>query len=360
MAALVGCPVQVPDPGPGFGSGGAGTAADAAGSTTPGGPDGSTTAGGDDGPAPPVVCGDGRIEGDEQCDCGGAPCDGAGLGGLQCADVDDPAAPGPLTGGVLDCNPVTCRFDTSQCSYCGNDVVDGVEECEPPGVPLPGSCAELGAGVAGEAICSTECVEDTSGCTPCGAVFEFERCPEGWVAQQLHPAAAAPSWECGMAAPGVGPGPYPSGVWSTDLDDEYRNDEASGLRSPALWLRGCTHDALEIRVRHFIDFETAGPVVTDGGNLQVSADPEAGWTVLPPVSGALYDRGPLGTSFVPPDGQSGFHGHNPDEGAWIESRFRLEGRSRYDPLYLRFVFGSDGSGTADGWTIDRVELFEVP
>lgn len=306
------------------------------------------------------MCGDGVIGGEEQCDCGGVPCDLEGLGGLTCADVDDPEAPGPLTGGVLDCHPLTCRFVTTQCSWCGDGMLGGVEECEPPGVPLPQSCEFLGAGVAGDAICNAECREDVSGCTPCGAVFEFDRCPEGWVALSLNPAAPAPSWECGLAAPGVGPGPYPSGVWSTDLDDQYLDDESSGLRSPPLQLRGCTHDALEIRVRHYMSFESPGPVITDGGNLQVSDDPLTGWTLLTPVSGTLYDPGTLGTTFVPPDGQPGFHGQSPDEDTWTESRFRLEGFARYDPLYLRFVFGSDGSGTADGWTIDRVELLEVP
>ncbi|MCX4242422.1 hypothetical protein [Paraliomyxa miuraensis] len=355
----VGCPVDVPDPGPGFGSGpgeGTGTSHAESTSTSPI----TTTALDESGPPPPAVCGDGVIAGDEQCDCGGIPCDLEGLSGLTCADVDDPEAPGPLTGGVLDCNPLTCRFDTTACTWCGDGMLLGVEECEPPGQPLPGSCAFLGAGVAGDAICNAQCREDVSGCTFCGVVFEFDRGPEGWTALAGNPAAPPPSWAQGMAAPGVGPGPH-SGVWSTNLAGPYLDDESSILRSPPIQLRrGCVHDALEIRVRHFMDFESAGPVITDGGNLQVSDDPTTGFTVLMPVSGTLYDSGTLGTTHVPPDGQPGFHGQNPDEDGWTESRFRLEGFARYDPLYLRFVFGSDDSGTADGWTIDRVELLEVP
>lgn len=359
---LLACPIEVQDPVPGFGSASGGSTGETSPSATAmsSGHDEASTADGSSSGAGPSVCGNGLIEGTEQCDCGGAPCDLEGLGGNTCADVDDPRAPGPLTGGVLDCDPSSCTFVTTQCSFCGDGMVGGVEDCEPPGVPLPQTCAQLGAGAAGDAVCNAQCRVDTRGCTDCGARFEFERCPEGWVALQLHAAAAPPSWECGLAAPGVGPGPYPLGVWSTNLDGPYADDESSGLRSPAITLRGCVHDALEIRVRHFFSFESAGPVVTDGGNLQVSDDPLAGWTTIAPERGTLYDAAPLQTSFVPPDGQPGWNGANPDEDGWTESRFRLEGFAAYDPLYVRFVLGSDGSGTTDGWTIDTVELLEVP
>lgn len=356
---LGGCPVDVP-PGAGMVSAGSGsgtgtTAASDGSDSSTGTLDGSST-----GAPGPAVCGNGVIEGAEQCDCGGVPCDLEGLDGKYCADVDDPAAPGPLTGGVLDCDPLQCTFVTTQCRYCGDGMIMDAEDCEPPGVPLPETCAELGAGAAGDAICNAECRFDTSACTDCGMVFDFDRCPEGWVALALHPDAAPPSWQCGLAAPGVGPGPYDSGLWGTGLDGPYSDDEASGLRSPPLALRGCTNDALEIRVRHWLSFETAGPVVTDGGNLQVSDDPDAGWITIEPVAGTRYDAGTLQTSFSPPDGEPGWNGQNPEEDQWVESRFRLEGFARYDPLYLRFQFGSDGSGTADGWFVDRVELFEVP
>lgn len=350
-----GCPIDVPEVATGLVSASDGPAATG---TSPGS-EGTTGAPLDD-TAAPAVCGDAVIEGGEQCDCGGGPCDLEGLGGKACADVDDPEAPGPLTGGVLDCDPATCTFVTTACTACGDGEVAGVEDCEPPGAALPVTCPELGAGAAGEVACTDHCRYDTSGCTECGASFDFERCPDGWVVVQLHPEAAPPSWACGLVEPGVGPGPYPQGLWGTGLDGPYADDEASGLRSPPIVLRGCTHEALEIRVRHFMSFESAGPVVTDGGNLAVSDDPDAGFVVLAPVAGTLYDAGGLATSYSPPDGQAGWNGHDPDEDAWTESRFRLEGFAAYDPLYLRLQFGSDGSGTADGWFIDRVELREVP
>lgn len=361
---LLGCPVDVPDPGAGLVSASAGSTGAGAGTTTAGSDADATTStadgGSSSGPPAPAVCGDGVIEGAEQCDCGGTPCDLAGLGGNYCWDVDDPAAPGPLTGGVLDCDPLRCTFVTTQCSWCGDGGLAGVEECEPPGSATRDTCASLGAGAVGTAICGSTCRVDTSDCTDCGVRFDFERCPAGWVALALHPEAAPPSWECGLAAPGIGPGPYPSNVWGTDLDGPYADDEASGLRSPPIVLRGCVHAALEIRVRHFMSFESAGPVVTDGGNLQVSDDPDTGWTTIEPVAGTPYDAGALQTSFSPPAGEPGWNGQSPAEDQWVESRFRLEGFARYDPLYLRFQFGSDGSGTADGWFIDHVELLEVP
>jgi hypothetical protein len=362
-APALGCPVEVPEQGTGLVSASGESSGPEVTAASVGATETGTTATLDEGstaPPPPPECGNGVIEAPEQCDCGGVPCDLEGLGGNTCADVDDPDAPGPLTGGVLDCDRLRCTFVTTQCSFCGDGMVAGVEDCEPPGVPLDQTCAQLGVGAAGDAICNAECRQDTSGCTDCGARFDFERCPEGWVALQLHPEAAPPSWECGLAGAGVGPGPYPFGVWGTDLDAPYADDESSGLRSPPIVLRGCTHEALEIRLRHYMSFETAGPVITDGGVLQVSDDPDAGWATLAPSSGTLYDAGPLQTSFSPPDGEVGWNGQSPDEDGWTESRFRLPGFARYDPLYVRLVFGSDGSGTDDGWYVDRVELVEVP
>jgi hypothetical protein len=117
-----------------------------------GGDDDGGDDGGDDSGA--AVCGDGLINGDEDCD-------GVLLGGADCVDA------GNYTGGTLACTS-DCTFDTSGCTAdedCGNGVIEGDEVCD--GADLGGaSCASVGGGfTGGELACSTECELDTSGCT---------------------------------------------------------------------------------------------------------------------------------------------------------------------------------------------------
>lgn len=56
-------------------------------------------------PPPGAVCGNGVIEGTEQCD-------GSNLGGMSCTSP----SVGTFSGGTLSCNATTCTFNTSQCT----------------------------------------------------------------------------------------------------------------------------------------------------------------------------------------------------------------------------------------------------
>ena len=97
------------------------------------------------------LCGNGVIDPGEDCD-------GVNLNGQTCVDV------GNYTGGILDCTD-QCTFDTTQCesaSNCGNGVVDQGEDCD--GTDLNGqTCADLGYG-GGDLSCTDQCQFDTSQC----------------------------------------------------------------------------------------------------------------------------------------------------------------------------------------------------
>ncbi|HOE82652.1 MAG TPA: hypothetical protein PK329_06805, partial [Myxococcota bacterium] len=120
--------------------------------------------GGDDG-----VCGNGAIEGGEDCD-------GSELGLATCVTEG-------FIGGLLGCNS-DCTFDTSACTtgtgVCGDGILDGGEQCD--GTNLNGhTCVTLGFG-GGELGCSSLCRFDTSGCTAppadCGngKIDGYEQC----------------------------------------------------------------------------------------------------------------------------------------------------------------------------------------
>jgi hypothetical protein len=112
------------------------------------------------------VCGDGNLDGAEECD--------TDLGSKTCVSLG-------FLGGTLKCNSKTCQFDTSECtiSVCGDGNVDGTEECD---TDLGSkTCASMGF-IGGTLKCNSEtcqfdtseCVvacgdgDDTSACTTCG------------------------------------------------------------------------------------------------------------------------------------------------------------------------------------------------
>ncbi len=147
------------------GSGGSSSSSGSA-DTTVGGPWTGTTQGGwDDGPVCFQCCGNGAIDGTEQCDCGGNFCDPVGLNFAECEELINPLFPDRVyTGGFLDCNPASCQYNFNQCAFCGDTVVNGNETCEPDPPPTE-TCASLGLGKGTEPLpCDPSCQLDTSSC----------------------------------------------------------------------------------------------------------------------------------------------------------------------------------------------------
>jgi hypothetical protein len=98
----------------------------------------------------PNECGNGAIDGDEECDSNE-------LIGRDCGDFG-------FAGGELSCTD-DCTYDISMCSsVCGDGIIDADEECEPD--DLAGQdCVTLGLGFDdGVLACDAECLFDTSAC----------------------------------------------------------------------------------------------------------------------------------------------------------------------------------------------------
>jgi len=301
-----------------------------------------------------AICGNGEIEGAEECDCAGLACTLDGLGGTQCPDVDDPNFPGPITGGVLACNDASCRFDTSMCTYCGDGLVLGdLEECESD-VEIETTCNELGRGTGGQLACNSDCSLDATACTDCGYQFYFDgaNCEEGFTAAPVQ--GAANTWECGDPTDyNLGPGVAKTGVFATNLSGPYAASETSAITSPVMDLSACGDRAVTMTLHHFHNFE-GGVINADGGIVQVSDDGD-NWTTIAPSGGSDYGPNALDATSALIDGDPGFSG-NLDDNMWVDSTFDLSDYVGTDTLQVRFVFGSNANNQQGGWYIDRVEI----
>ena len=303
------------------------------------------------------LCGNGIIEGTEECDCGMEACTPEGLNNSLCEDVRRPGSPGVLTGGTLGCGTASCQFDITECTYCGDGAVNGNEACELD-LPIETSCMELGKGTAGVLTCMKDCQVDTAACTDCGYMFSFAgaECPGEWTVGRTTGAAALPTWECGDPDNFAGgPGPGKTGVWATNLTGNYLPSESSFLQSGNLDLTNCAGQGITMTLHHWYNFH--GLVVNDdGGIVQVSTN-GMNWTQIHPSGGSDYPIGDaLAASFAPVDGADGFGGNNPDEQMWVDSEFDLSAYAGESEFYVRFVMGSDDSTHAGGWYIDNLEL----
>ena len=113
-------------------------------------------------------CGDGIVQGGEECD-------GGNLSSKTCATQ------GFTGGGTLKCNSA-CQFDTSECKgplvICGNGVVEGTEQCDGTDLSLK-TCATQGFPGGGTLKCNSACQFDTSECK--GPIVITGTCGDGVV-----------------------------------------------------------------------------------------------------------------------------------------------------------------------------------
>jgi hypothetical protein len=124
--------------------------------------------------AQPGVCGDGKAEGWLES---WEDCDGADLRGSTCSAVH-----WQYVGGTLRC-AADCEFDTSDCisPVCGDGKVEGAEECDGSNLGRFRTCTEAYQNaLAGVLTCGADCRYDTSACRfpVCGdGVIEgYEEC----------------------------------------------------------------------------------------------------------------------------------------------------------------------------------------
>jgi hypothetical protein len=106
-----------------------------------------------------MVCGDGVMVEGEACDKGNPPNVSADFGTSTCADYG-------YNEGVLTCSDDCLSVLTTMCSTCGNNIREGLEQCEATDYN-GATCATYGLNT-GTLTCASNCVFDLINCSSVG------------------------------------------------------------------------------------------------------------------------------------------------------------------------------------------------
>lgn len=186
----------------------------------------------------------------------------------------------------------------------------------------------------------------------CRHTWDFAGCTGEWETGKAT--ASAPgdvSWACGDPPAAVSLDGTHTGVWATNIDDRYNEEESSYLLSPAFDLSACAGATVYLAVAHTYEFGGG-----DGGTIQISLDDGISWETVEPTWNG-YCPGVLST-VGEPSGEPGFCGG--DYEAWTHSLVELDAFAGEPQVRIRFVFGSDGILEQEGWYIDSVLVEAYP
>ncbi len=163
----------------------------------------------------------------------------------------------------------------------------------------------------------------------------------------------SPSWEWGTPASGPGSAYQGSKLWATNLSGSYSSNEHAELTTLPLDLGAFIHPKLTFAHWYDIEESSTPNIAWDGGNVKISTDGGATFTLIRPV-GDYPDSISVNTTSNALAGQPVYSGTS---GGWLLAEFDLSAFAG-ETVILKFDFGSDGSVTYDGWYIDSVSVVD--
>lgn len=184
----------------------------------------------------------------------------------------------------------------------------------------------------------------------------------------ILPAAQPNNWVLGTPAKTFlnGAASAPN-AWVTKLTGDYDDNHDAALVSPQFDFTSLTSNPV-LRFKHRFVVENNW----DGLVVEISINGGA-WTKLDPAVGsgtnfntatsfAWYNNtsvnGPIAPAKFSADAP-GSGNYSSNNAGWIESATILTGAAGSNNVRFRFRFGSDGSGTREGWAIDDIQVVNV-
>ncbi|MCF7918808.1 MAG: immune inhibitor A [Candidatus Cloacimonetes bacterium] len=133
--------------------------------------------------------------------------------------------------------------------------------------------------------------------------------------------------------------------WSTWPGVDYPNSANTSLYTPEVHV---SSDETMLMFYHWYDIEN----YFDGGNVKISLDEGASWTLITPIEGYPEDAATTSNAGIP-----GEACYSSSSNGWVYASFDLSAYDGEDVMF-RFHFGTDGSVTYLGWDIDDVTIGE--
>ncbi|MEJ2720581.1 MAG: immune inhibitor A [bacterium] len=154
--------------------------------------------------------------------------------------------------------------------------------------------------------------------------------------------ASGPDWEWGEPTTGPDEAHSPMHLWATKVGGDYSSSSDSRLDLPAVQVPG-GDDYAQLSFWQWYYIEN----YYDGGNVKISTDGGATWTILTPDIGYPEDAASTGNAGIP--GEPCFSGYNND--FWHKATFDLT-PYKGQMVTIRLHFGSDSSVQRVGWYVD--------
>jgi hypothetical protein len=180
---------------------------------------------------------------------------------------------------------------------------------------------------------------------------EFESAENTWT---IDIDSENSSWELGTPNGSVINSAFSgSNSWVTGLVNNYQNNEKSSISSPCYDFTGKERPMIKMQIW------SSTQLNNDGAVLQAKIDGTTNWFNIGDLNDVINWYNGVGLQGNPGGAQNvGSYGWTGIENQWKEVRHELDNFKEDKNVRFRISFGSDGSGTSDGFAVDDIWIGE--
>jgi hypothetical protein len=155
-------------------------------------------------------------------------------------------------------------------------------------------------------------------------------------------------WEWGTPTEAGGPPQVYDGenAWGTNLDGAFEGNSKRNLITGEYYIEGTADGDAHLEFHHIVEVDEG----YDGGNVAISTDGGANWTVIDPEGG--YPN----STIIGLIGDDTMRGYSTETDNWVEAIFDLTDYIG-ETVSFRFRFGSTNNTDYRGWFIDHFVIY---
>ncbi len=153
-------------------------------------------------------------------------------------------------------------------------------------------------------------------------------------------------------------------AWVTKLTGNYDNGHLAAVYSPPFDFTSLTTDPVLLFRHKFItennwDAAVVEVSVSGGTWTKIDAVSGSGANFNTTTSLSWYNNTSTNGPVTPPKFSNNSTAYSTQSSGWIQSQTIITGAAGRSDVRIRFRFGSDGSGTDEGWIFDDVQIYQI-